>query len=221
MAKATQPKKPVAKAKAAPKPAPAAPVAVATPAAPYPYPFFGEGLAQYFEWADLHVWFATAPNAAGKKAITATMPKPLAKSVEWDGQEMNCGNGDQQINRAIREAYPPIGKDRWANDRQLTDFEADIRRWLAEIHVKYPIVFVARREDHEAGGTKLGEWHHWSMLQLKAHLDRVDAAPPKVLGLRAYALAVPLQLAQDRAPALLPPRYVKWLQDWYARRSKE
>ena len=234
MAKATKPKKPATPAKPKPKPKPK-PEAAAKPAvavavavavtvepprgvAPYPFPFFGEGLAQYFEWADLHVWFAAAPNAAARKAIVAGMPRPLAKSVDWDGPAMNCGNGDQQANRAIREAYPPIGKDRWANDRQLTAFEADIRSWLAAIHAKYPIAFVARREDLEAGGTKLGEWHHWSMQQLRDHLARVDAAPPKIVGHRAWALAVPLQLAQHRSPALLPPKYVTWLQSWYARR---
>jgi hypothetical protein len=187
-------------------------------APPYPYPFFGEGIAQYFEWADLHVWFVTPPNAAAKKAIVANMPKPLAKSVDWDGPAMNCGNGDQQANRAIRQAYPPIGKERWANERQLQAFEADIRTWLASVHAKYPIAFVARREDLEAGGTALGDWHRWSMTQLPIVFALVDAAPPKLVGLRAWALAVPLQLARDRSPALLPPRYVKWLQDWYARR---
>ncbi len=182
----------------------------------YPFPFYGEGLAEYAESCDLQVWFVREPDLVERKAIMKHRPRVL-KSVDWDGPAMSLGNGDQHANLAIREAYPPMGNGAWASTRQIKAFEADLVTWLVKTHATSPIAFVARREDREAGGTQLGDWHRWSMARIADHHTRVDAEPATVVGLRSWALAVPLQLQKLDPTMPIPTEYDEWLERWYAR----
>ncbi|MBA3539125.1 MAG: hypothetical protein H0T79_05820 [Deltaproteobacteria bacterium] len=47
------------------------------------------------------------------------------------------------------------------------------------MHAKRPILFAARREDGEAGGTKLGKWHTASIKQFRERVVPVLEALAK------------------------------------------
>ena len=59
-------------------------------------------------------------------------------------------------------------------------FNAEIETWLLALHKKQPILFAARREDGEAGGTKLGAWHKASLKMYSSVEPAVEAVVTKI-----------------------------------------
>lgn len=194
----------------------------------YPFPFLGEGAAGYFEWGEILVCFVRAVSVKARAAVKRGIPEPFRGSVTWEGPLMYAGNGDQWINFHITQAYPGEGeegdedddeegfgdlRDIYPSHAQSERFEADINAWLLRLHTRHPIAFVARREDGEAGGTKLGKWHRWSAGQFVARvLPFLEPFPGPADSTRAYANRVALALIEDSAPevfAALPARYRK------------
>lgn len=179
---ASKPKQPARKAatrpaaKSAAKPA-AKSVAKAKPqtleveAGGIPFPFFGAGDADYFEWADLHIYFTRDPKPAEKKALTRTVPPPIG-DVKWEGRHLYLSS-DQGVGRQIQAAYSRPAKQptslTWASRFKIPDapklsaFNADQERWLLEAHDIVPILAAFRRQDWEAGGTRLSQWHTLSL----------------------------------------------------------
>jgi hypothetical protein len=169
------------------------------PAARYPFPFFGAGLARYFEWGSLFVWFETPPPRAARAKLKKAIPEPFRQDVEWGGPVLHPGSGGQFTNLHICSAYARLGDpndsdqgpddedyfdsiegfgvgEPFPNNKQSRAFEADITRWLHALHRKHPIAFVARREDSEAGGTELDAWHRWSLTRFAdVLLPRIEA----------------------------------------------
>jgi hypothetical protein len=160
-----------------------------------PFPFLGQGDAGYYEWFEMWVWFeAPVPNAK-RAALAAGGPPPCLRDLEWPQPELMWpSTGDQWIHQHLIEAYgTPKAKARFAkaearresgdDDHDVLDdllagheqkiFNDDIERWLVEMHAKHPILFAVRREDHEAGGTKLGAWHTASVVSF---IERVSPA---------------------------------------------
>lgn len=186
-----------------------------------PFPFLGQGDASYYEWFEMWVWFEMPVPKAKRAELAAGGPPPCRLDLEWPLPELMWpSTGDQWIQRHLIEAYgTPKAKARFAkaqarmdegddDDDTLDDllagpeekvFNDAIERWLLDMHAKHPILFAVRREDGEAGGTKLGAWHAASV---ESFVDRVSPA------LEALAKK---KLAKDdkrRAPITLALNYV-------------
>lgn len=200
---AAKPTKPKAKAKAKAKVTkPKAPPAAKAPAAPaegIPFPFVGAGEASYFEWADLHVYFARDPKPAERTKIAKTVPPPIG-DVKWTGRHCYASS-EQGVGRQIQAAYGKSPKQptqlttqsrfKIPDGPKLSRFNADTERWLLEAHDIVPILVAYRRQDWEAGGTQLSPWHHQSLPLVKGLLGTLEAAGDDVAeymvpGLRAH-----------------------------------
>jgi len=237
-AKKTTAKKTTAKKTAAKKPAPkktsAKKTAAKQPAskpARYPFPFLGAGLASYFEWGGLYVWFEDPPPRSARAKLLKKIPEPFRHDAEWGGSVLHASSGDQFTNLHICSAYARLGDPDDPNDdddddfdgfgvgqpfpnsKQSKAFEADINKWLLALHRDHPIAFVARREDGEAGGTELDAWHRWSLTRFADVIlprieEHIRKPGPK---LENWAVHEALDLAQD-APIIKIPTAVKaWL----------
>lgn len=203
----------------------AAKKATARKSAGYPFPFLGEGAAGYFEWGEILVCFVKPVPVKARAAVKRDIPEPFRGSVTWEGPILYAGNGDQWINFHITQAYPDEGdaeededgfgdlRDVYPSKAQEARFEREINAWLLRLHAKHPIGFVARREDGEAGGTKLGKWHRWSAQRfVERVLPLLEPFPGPADSTRAYANRVCLGLIEDSAPevfAALPAKYRK------------
>ena len=194
-AKKPPPKKPVARKPAAKKPA-ATPQPVA--AEGIPFPFVGAGEASYFEWAELHIYFARDPKPAERAKIAKTVPPPIG-DVVWKGRHCHASS-EQGVGRQIQAAYSKPAKQptqlttqsrfKIPDGPKLSRFNADTERWLVEAHEIVPILVAYRRQDWEAGGTQLSPWHHQSLPLVKPLLVELtaaggDVAEYMVRGLRA------------------------------------
>jgi hypothetical protein len=203
------------------------------PAGGYPFPFFGAGLAQYFEWGSLYVWFEAPPPRSARAGLKKQIPEPFRGSVEWEGPVLHPGNGDPMINLHIYTAYGELAGPEdeedddedhylagleefdgrwgpWPNERQSEAFERDIADWLVKLHREHPIAFVARREDGEAGGTKLDAWHAWSLTRFAdVVLPRFDAYHAQRDSLPGWALRTVLGLVLDSKIAGRVPAHVR------------
>jgi hypothetical protein len=155
-------------------------------ASKFPFPFFGQGDASYYEWFEMWVWFVDPVPVAMRAALVKMAPKLCRRDAQWpNGQLLWPSTGDQWIQQHLVAEYgTAAAKKKMAkalkaleegsdDDDDLDDslamggeeakFNADIETWLLALHKKQPILFAARREDGEAGGTKLGAWHKASV----------------------------------------------------------
>jgi len=74
-------------------------------------------------------------------------------------------------------------------------FNAEIDAWLVKLHERQPILFVARHEDGEAGGTKLSAWHKASLARWKEIEPKVHAALAKRKRKRDDLRIAPIRIA--------------------------
>jgi len=173
------------------------------------FPFVGAGIANYFEWAELAVYFARTPTKAEAAAIAKRVPPPLRDSIDWYGRLLRVAS-EQGVGRVIKSAYAkvpnkPTGlttQSRFAiaPSSAYARFNADIDAWLIEANSKVPIVVAYRRQDFEAGGTELSDWHHESLPKLKRILEElVDDTTSEVadFGVRLVAEAREAKLKID------------------------
>lgn len=206
-------------------------VAKKTPAgaSKHPFPFFGAGLASYFEWGGLYVWFEEPPPKAARAKLLKKIPEPFRGDAGWGGPVLHATSGDQFINLHICSAYARHGDapdddlegygvgQPFPSRAQASAFEADIVAWLHALHREHKIAFVARREDGEAGGTRKDAWHRWSMARfLDVVLPRWQAhhrKPPHRLV--DWSLREALSLALD--DARIAPAIPAAVRAWYAK----
>lgn len=157
-----------------------------------PFPFLGQGEANDYEWFEMWIWFEKPVPKSERAELVVNGPPPCLRDLQWPMPELMWpSTGDQWIRRHLTEAY---GKS-----KAQAKFNDAIERWLLEMHAKHPILFAVRREDSEAGGTKLGAWHADSV---ESFVERVSPA------LEALAKK---KLAKDdkrRAPITLALGYV-------------
>ncbi len=193
------------------------------------FPFYGQGDAGYYEWFEMWVWFVEPVPPAQRKRVLADAPRLCTADAQWPHPTLLwASTGDQWIQQHLVDEYGTKaaqkkmakatahheavleGDDDDGDDDYLDDliasggetakFNAAIERWLIALHARTPILFAARRQDLEAGGTRLGKWHGWS----------VDAYPTRVQG--ALAEATQKKLAKNdlrNTPIRLVLEYVK------------
>lgn len=163
---------------------PKAKPAAETPVEGLPFPFIGAGDASYFEWAEIHVYFTRDLKPAEKTKITKSVPPPI-DDVQWKGR--HCwASSEQGVGRQIQAAYSKPRKQptslttqsrfKMPDSGKLSAFNADTERWLLEAHDLVPILAVYRRQDWEAGGTRLSAWHTQSLPLARAVLKQLKPA---------------------------------------------
>ena len=159
-----------------------------------PFPFLGQGDAEYYEWFEMWIWFEQPVPKAQRKAVLKDAPVLCKMDATWPNASLLwASTGDQWIQQHLIEEYGSKASnkkrsrasakreadedpddefldDMIAGDGETSAFNADIERWLRALHARRPILFAARREDGEAGGTQLGPWHDAS---LKLFSERV------------------------------------------------
>jgi len=188
----------------------------------FPFPFVGSGDASYFEWGEVFVYFARLPKPAERKQIEALVPAPLRDSRRWQGPVLHAASG-QTLHHEIAKAYPSkskkaaakkkiapdAGEARWffATDGQVTEFNADITRWLVQAHAVCPILVAYRAEDGESGGTKLDAWHRWSVRQLPTVLPAFEPyLAPDAKDAGVFVLEGVVDYARRARPAIAIPK---------------
>ncbi len=156
------------------------------------FPFFGQGDAGYYEWFEMWVWFVEAVPANRRKRVLADAPRLCTLDAQWPHPTLLwASTGDQWIQQHLVEEYGTKAAiqrmkkaaahhdavlegeaedddddyldDMIAGGGETAKLNADIERWLTALHARQPILFAVRRQDSEAGGTKLGAWHTWSV----------------------------------------------------------
>jgi len=160
----------------------------------FPFPFFGSGNASYFEWFEMWIWFEKPVPAKARARLLKKAPGPCKQDASWPLPNLLwAANGDQFIGLHIINAYPdavdpaagPEGADDddddlearfiFASGAQEQAFNHGIESWLQEMHKTHPIMFAARAEDAEAGGTQLDVWHAQSVAEAAKLLPLFEA----------------------------------------------
>ncbi|MGS2644054.1 hypothetical protein [Streptosporangium sp. LJ11] len=149
----------------------------------FPFPFFGAGEASYYMWAEVHVRFARQPSTSQRAVIVDTVPAPLRGALDWcEGRQLMVASG-LFLHGTVVHSYPAvpgesdrIGDDGWlyAAPSRIAALNADIERWLLRIHRECPILAAYRAEDPDSGGTRLSDWHEWSLARLPGLLPELE-----------------------------------------------
>jgi hypothetical protein len=189
------------------------------------FPFLGQGDAGYYEWFEMWIWFEKPIAKKDRKAALRGAPRLVALDAKWpDASLLWASTGDQWIQQHLVEEYgTAAAKKRMAkamakknadedmDDDDLDDtlamggedtkFNAEIERWLVKLHAKRPILFAARRQDFEAGGTKLGSWHKKSLSMFTERVAPVLAKLTKVKAddLRRAPIAIAVEYLGEGA----------------------
>ncbi|MFI6507023.1 hypothetical protein ACIBCT_05410 [Streptosporangium sp. NPDC050855] len=156
---------------------------MAHPDQDFPFPFFGAGEASYYMWAEVHVRFAREPSASQRAVITDTVPAPLRGAIDWcEGRQLMVSSG-LSLHGALVRSYPAadgdsdrIDDDGWlhAAPSRVAALNADIEDWLLRIDRECPILAAHRAEDPDGGGTRLSDWHAWSLTRLPGLLPELE-----------------------------------------------
>jgi hypothetical protein len=208
----TKTKKPVAKKKPAAKKPATTKAKPKTPApAPVtegiPFPFIGAGDASYFEWADLHIYFARDVKPADKPKLEKTVPPPIG-DIDWTSKRHLYLSSEQGVGRQIQAAYAKkptkptslttTSRFKMADSPKLSRFNEDIERYLLEIHAVVPILVAFRRQDWEAGGTQLSPWHTASLAHAKDVLAVLKADKDDSLEYMTRGIAAEVEEAKKK-----------------------
>jgi hypothetical protein len=152
-----------------------------------PFPFFGAGFAAYYEWAEIQIRFQNIPGDSQIQKIIKSAPEPIQPNEnDFCGRMLIAGSeqfvhlyieaayGDGKSKKKSRKSYNYVEDEEFctASDSALEAFEADIERWLIEVHQICPIECAVRHEDNEAGGTVLSVWHEQSLKTIPSLMQK-------------------------------------------------
>ncbi|MEU4829567.1 hypothetical protein [Streptosporangium sp. NPDC023615] len=178
----------------------------------FPFPFFGAGEAGYYMWAEVHVRFAREPTASQRAAIADTVPAPLRGALDWcEGRQLMVSSG-LSLHGAVVRSYPAAGDsdriddDGWlhAAPSRIAGLNADIEGWLLRIDRECPVLAAYRAEDPDGGGTRLSDWHAWSLARLPDLLPELEP----LLGRASHATSMARGvLAMARRAGSPPPAW--------------
>jgi hypothetical protein len=174
------------------------------------------------------IWFAAPVPRARRKELLKGAPPPCTLDAQWpDASLLWASTGDQWIQQHLIETYgTKAARTKYVKalarqaaedggDDDLDDliagpevdiFNAHIERWLRSMHGKHPILFAARRQDYEAGGTRLGRWHTASVALFRDHVAPALAPLAKQRLAADDLRRAPISLALDYVGAdTVPP----------------
>jgi hypothetical protein len=115
------------------------------------------------QWIQMHL-VETYGNAAAKKKMKKAMAR---QEAEYSGEGDDDDDDDDWMDDLI------------AGSGETTKFNKEIEAWLLALHARQPILFASRRQDSEAGGTRLGKWHEASLGMYDERVKPVLAALAK------------------------------------------
>jgi hypothetical protein len=165
------------------------------------FPFFGAGDAGYFEWFEMWVWFAAPVPKNKRSALKKLAPK--IGTLEWPHDYLlwaaagdiqsqlvdtyGTAKAKKRMGNYRKKVEEDEDADPWGGDsdellamgNEQEQFNKELETWLATIHGQQPILFASRREDHEAGGTRLSAWHKRSLAQFADVESKVHAVLAK------------------------------------------
>jgi hypothetical protein len=202
------------------------------PAAPT-FAFFGQGDASYFEWFEMWIWFAKPVAKPMQQKLVKIAPELCKMDAQWAAPNLLwASTGDQWIHQHIITEYGTKAQkaamkrilahqeetgDPWdtgdedeeaafAGAKELNQFNTDIETWLIAMNELQPILFAARREDGEAGGTKLGAWHRRSVASFQSvvrpAIELVTTSAKKKKDMRPSALEIAIHYGGAVSSAL-------------------
>jgi hypothetical protein len=180
------------------------------------FPFIGAGDASYFEWAEMYAYFSRAPTKAEAAAIGKRVPPPLRDTIEWRGRLLWVAS-EQGVGRTIAAAYgkapkPPTklttqSKFKIAPGTAYQRFNADIDDWLRFAHATVPVTVAYRRQDLEAGGTRLSDWHRASLRKLPGVIAELARETEPLIAQVGIRLVAEAESATLPVPTDLVPRF--------------
>jgi hypothetical protein len=197
------------------------------------FAFFGQGDASYFEWFEMWIWFAKPVAKPLQQKLVKMAPALCKLDAQWPASNLLwASTGDQWIHQHLITEYgtkarqATLGRilahqeetgDPWdtgdedeegafAGSKELKQFNTDIETWLIAMNELQPILFAARREDGEAGGTKLGAWHKRSVeafqTTVRPAIEPVAKTAKKKTDHRPSALEIAIHYGGKVSPAL-------------------
>ena len=120
-----------------------------------PFPYFGAGHAEFFEWDEIVIRFTQAPGENLVQQMLTTAPQIIKLSFT-EGRFMSM----VQTNPA------DLDEAQYEGEEATIAFNADIERWLQEVHGSCPVEYVYRTEIFDGGGIDISSWHKKSIEKL-------------------------------------------------------
>lgn len=135
----------------------------------HPFPYVGSGTAAARKHMELWVCFRDDVPKSARKAIQAKIPPVVGGYFHWFDRVLVFGHGDDSLQWVVRAAYDGVAdeSDEHEPDDEMPSgamwkaFNADIDKWLLEVHAAHPVAVFVKPIDEEYS-TDTDEWHDWS-----------------------------------------------------------
>ncbi|MBO3748269.1 hypothetical protein J5X84_19525 [Streptosporangiaceae bacterium NEAU-GS5] len=103
--------------------------------------------------------------------------------TDWsEGRQLMVASG-LFLHGSLAREYPArpgdedyLGDDGWfyAAPSRVARFNSSIEGWLGHANRQCPVMVAFRAEDSDCGGTKLSNWHDWSLAQLPRLMPELE-----------------------------------------------
>ncbi|MFN0251945.1 MAG: TPR end-of-group domain-containing protein [Kofleriaceae bacterium] len=135
----------------------------------HPFPYVGSGIAAARKHMELWVCFRDDVPKAARKAIEAKVPEVVGGYFNWFDRVFVFGHDDDSLQWVVRAAYADAhdeadeheADDEMPSDAMWKAFNADIDKWLLDVHAKHPVAVFVKPIDEEYS-TSTDAWHDWS-----------------------------------------------------------
>jgi hypothetical protein len=135
----------------------------------HPFPYVGSGIAAARKHMELWVCFRDDIPKAARKAIETKVPEVVGGYFNWFERVFVFGHDDDSLQWVVRAAYADAHDDsdeHEADDEMPSEsmwkaFNADIDKWLLELHATHPVAVFVKPIDEEYS-TSTDAWHDWS-----------------------------------------------------------
>lgn len=135
----------------------------------HPFPYVGSGTAAARKHMELWVCFRDVVPKAARKAIEAKVPEVVGGYFNWFDRVLVFGHEDDSLQWVVRAAYADAvdetdehdADDEMPSAAMWKAFNADIDKWLLDVHATHPVAVFVKPIDEEYS-TDTDEWHDWS-----------------------------------------------------------
>ena len=135
----------------------------------HPFPYVGSGIAAARKHMELWVCFRDDVPKAARKEIEARIPEVVGGYFNWMDRVLVFGHDDDSLQWVVRAAYANAhdesdeheADDEMPSRSMWKAFNADIDKWLLDVHAKHPVALFVKPIDEEYS-TDTDEWHDWS-----------------------------------------------------------